>query len=77
MEAEAVFETWHVEVAALACIVGGVNADPQVGTMHEHILIEAHTHACALSKVVEEVLQRDFATWAIVVFLEQPHITSI
>ena len=42
VEAEAVFETWYVEVAALACIVGGVNADAQVGTKHEHILSLIH-----------------------------------
>ena len=77
VKTEGVLEAWNVEVAAFARIVGSVNAYAQVGAQHKHIHIKPDTHACAEGKLVEEVLQRDFATRAVVVFLEQPHITSV
>lgn len=77
MEGQAVFELGDVVVSALACIVGGMDANAQIGTNHDHAHVKSQTQTSAHSQLVEEFLHSQLAALALGVILEQPHIASV
>ena len=54
MESQGFPARLHVVVAVAARVVGGVYADTEIGTEHEHADVKTQSRACAGGQVLEE-----------------------
>ena len=70
VEGEAVLEFGDVVVAALAGVIGGVDADTQVGTNDEHRHVETQADTCTQSQFVEEILHLQLTTSTVIILLQ-------
>lgn len=77
VEGEGVLEGGEVVVAGFAGVVGGMEADAEVGAEHQHGDVEAQSEAGAEGYVLEEGRCLELAAGTQRVFLQQPYVTGI
>ena len=77
MERKGFLETGHIEIAALASIVGGMDTNTQVGTHHEHGHIKAQAQARSQRQFVKEILHLQLTTGTAFIILQQPDVAGI
>ena len=77
MPGEAVFEWVEVEVAAAACVVGGVQAEAEVYACYEYSDVVSDADAGVQCYLFGEGVDVELASGAFFVFFEQPDVSGV
>ena len=77
MEGQAILELGDVVIAALACVIGDMDAYTQVGTHNDHRHVESQTHTSAQRQLIEEITHLELAAGTVIIILQQPDIAGI